>query len=84
MKRCLESRLRRRMPVDHPVMAWLVKHAAWVLTIRVRGTGGKTSYERLRGNPFGRTDDGFGAICLFRLPLNGAKADDEDGTMGVR
>jgi len=53
MKRCLEIRLRRRIPADHQVMAWMVKHASWILTIRVRGRDGKTAYERLRGKPFG-------------------------------
>ena len=84
MKRCLEIRLRRRIPADHPVMAWLVKHAAWILTIRVRGKDGKTSYERLRGKPFSKKSVGFAEMCLFRLPLKSAKADDEDGKLSVR
>ena len=82
MKRCLEIRLRRRIPADHPVMAWIVKHASWILTIRVRGRDGKTPYERLRGKPFTRKGVGFGELCLFRLPLK--KADDDDGKLGVR
>ena len=84
MKRCLEIRLRRRIPVDHSVMAWMVKHASWILTIRVRGKDGKTAYERLRGKPFSRKSVGIGEMCLFRLPLKGEKAHDEDGKMGVR
>ena len=82
MKRCLEIRLRRRIPADHPVMAWLVKHAACILAIRVRGRGGETPYERLRGKPFSRKGVGFGELCLFRLALK--KADDDDGKLGVR
>ena len=64
MKRCLEVRLRRRIPVDHPVMAWLVKHAAWVLASRVRGIDGKTSCDKLRGTPFSRK--GFSFACRWR------------------
>ena len=60
LKRCLEVRLKQRIPVDHPLMAWLVKHAAWVLTTRVRGKDGQTAYERLRGKPFARKSIGFG------------------------
>ena len=84
MKRCLEVRLRQRIPVDHPLMAWLVKHAAWVLTTRVRGKDGQTPYERLRGKPFGRKSVGFGEMCLFRLPLKGPEAHGEDGELAVR
>ena len=76
--------MQRRIPVDHPVMAWLVKHAAWLLTIRVRGRDGRTAYERPRGKPFSKKGVGFGEICLFRLPLKGERADDEDGKMSVR
>ena len=42
---CLQSRLQCRIPADHPLMAWLVQHAAWTLTIRSRGKDGRTAYE---------------------------------------
>ena len=50
---CFEARLGHRIPIKHPLMAWLVKHAAALITIRVRGHDGQTPYSRLRGRQFG-------------------------------
>ena len=69
-KSCLESRLCRRIPCDHPVMAWLVKHVGWLLTVRSRGQDGRTLYERLRGKPFNKRMVGFGETCLAKLSKN--------------
>ena len=64
---CLESRVQRRIPRDHPIMAWLVKHVAWLITVRSRSRDGRTAYERLRGKPFSRRMVGFGELCLAKL-----------------
>ena len=45
-KDCLEARIQRRIPTDHPVMAWLTRHESWLLTIKARGSDGRTAYER--------------------------------------
>lgn len=84
VKYCLEVRFKRRIPAEHPVMAWLVKHVAWLLTVRSRGTDGKTAYERIRGRGFGRKMVGFGETCLFKLPVKGPEAHDEDGKLKAR
>ena len=34
---CLEDRLGKKFPLNHPVMAWMVMHAASIMTIRHRG-----------------------------------------------
>ena len=41
---CLESRVGARIPLSHPLMAWLVEHVAWLVVVRQRGTDGRTSY----------------------------------------
>ena len=53
LKMGLERRLKRRIPPNHPILTWLVRHAADLLTYRVRGEDGKTPYQRVRGATFG-------------------------------
>ena len=49
---CFEKRLGKRIPPRHPVMAWMVPHAASIIRYRVRGPDGKTPYERVRMRPW--------------------------------
>ena len=49
LKMSLESRVKGRLPNDHPAMAWLVEHAAYVLNRCQLGTDGRTAYGRLHG-----------------------------------
>ena len=37
------------MPVTHPLIAWLVEHAAFVRLIGAIGRDGKSAYNRIRG-----------------------------------
>lgn len=83
LKFCLESRIQKRIPCGHSVMAWLVRHTAWLLSVRTRGDDGKTAYERLRGKPFSRRMVGFGEVCLAKLPTKGP-SHDEDGKLRPR
>ena len=43
MKSCLERKLRKKIPEEHPLMSWLVEHTAWLLTVKLRGADGKTA-----------------------------------------
>ena len=52
MQSCLEARIGYRIPMAHPIMAWMIPHAALLMTNRVRGHDGKTAYSRVRGRPF--------------------------------
>ena len=45
----VERQINARIPLGHPVMTWLVRHAAFVRTLRVVGADGKTAYQRLKG-----------------------------------
>ena len=47
----LQARIQGEIPVDHPVMLWLVEHAAELLTKHLVGHDGKTAYARLFGKP---------------------------------
>ena len=67
LKLCLERRLLHSIPADHAIMAWLVQHTAWLLTVQSRGQDGFTAYERLRGKPWSRRMACFGETCLAKL-----------------
>ena len=73
---CLEDRVGARIPVTHPVMSWLVRHAAQLRTLRVRGRDGQTAYQRARGTESSVKLIGFGEFCRYKLrsqekPKNG-------------
>jgi hypothetical protein len=44
-----ENDIKSHIPVGHPVISWLVRHAAMVRTMRVVGADGKTGWQRARG-----------------------------------
>jgi len=71
LKFCLEARLGVKIPMAHPILAWLIRHAAWLISTRARRSDGKTAHERLRGRPFARRLLCFGEICLGKLPPKG-------------
>ena len=52
MRSGLERELGFRVPARHPLIAWLVRHAANTLTWVVKGQAGTTAYNRVRGKPF--------------------------------
>ena len=43
LKLCLEHRIDQYIPVDHPIMAWLLEHVCTLLTATVRGEDGITA-----------------------------------------
>ena len=59
LKHALELRLKHRLPMDHPVTAWLVEHTAWVLNKYHLGNDGRTAYGRLHGR------EGHERVCEF-------------------
>ena len=75
VKLCLESRVRQRIPNQHPLLSWLVEHAAWMLTTLSLGPDGFTSYQRVRGRDFGKRLVGFGERVLYMLPKKGPEHD---------
>ena len=45
----LDRFLEKHVPVNHPLIAWLVEHAAFVRLTGVIGQDGKTAYHEIRG-----------------------------------
>ena len=83
LKSCLERRIGAAIPVDHPVLAWLLGHCCLIINAVVRGEDGLTSWARARGRPFHQRLIGFAETCLFKLPLKGPDHN-EDGNMAPR
>ena len=83
VKLCLEARIERRIPDDHPLVTWMVEHAAWLSTVCKKGEDGKTAFQRARGRPFGKRTVEFGEKILFKLPDRGPRHD-ERGALEAR
>ena len=52
MKSCLENTLGYRVPVQHPLVAWMARHAANLVTWCAKGHDGQTAYQRVRAREF--------------------------------
>ena len=52
----------------HPVLAWLVNHAGFLLARFQLSADGLTAYERLKGKPFRRKLYSFGE-CIHYMPI---------------
>ena len=79
MRSCLESDLGFRIPVQHPLIAWLVRHAAATVTWSAKGHDGMTAYQRVRSKPFSTRLLGFGELCRFKNRSQEPMANIADG-----
>ena len=48
----LEQRMLIKIPIDHPVLPWLVKHTGFVLQRCLIGHDGMSSYQRIHHKPY--------------------------------
>ena len=66
-------------------MPWVVDHVCLLLNVVVRGSGGLTSWHRVRGRPFSQQLVGFGEGILHRYPSKGPKhlPDGNIGALGA-
>ena len=62
----LERMIQARIPLDHPIIAWLVLYSARVRTLRSRGADGKTAHERARGSAASIRLISFGETCRYK------------------
>ncbi len=68
LKLALEKRLNAKIPVSHPIVAWLVPHAADMLSKLEVKANGRTAYEMYKGRAYTGELAEFGQKVLFRLP----------------
>ena len=66
-KLALESRLGQGLPIEHPVVAWLIEHAADILNKTQVGRDGRTPYERLKGRKYAGVFLEFGAQVMLKV-----------------
>ena len=71
VKICLAKTISKKIPTSHPLLTWLVEHAAWLLNTRVMGTDGLTSYHRTNGKSYAKRSIGFGEYVTHMLPTKG-------------
>ena len=83
IKLCLEERIGQKIPPTHPLVAWLVEHAALLLNAMQVGEDGNTAWARLRGRDFGQKLLGFCEAVMYKQPPTGPQHD-VDGNMGAR
>ena len=79
---CLEQRIDRFIPVDHPVVQWMLEHVCLLLNAIVKGSDGLTAWTRVRGRPFSQQLLGFGEAVLYRYPGKGPRHQ-PDGNTGA-
>ena len=48
----IEHRLGRELPMEHPVLPWMVRHAGATISRYQKGPDGMTAYRRIRGRDF--------------------------------
>ena len=62
----LEKKLGHHVPCKHPLVTWLVEHVADIATKYLRGSDGRTAYERLFGKQIHEEGLEFGERVLWR------------------
>ena len=67
LKIAVERRWKAEIPVDHPVLAWAVEYASFLLNRFEVGHDGKTAYERLKGKRATTLAIEFGEKVLWKM-----------------
>ena len=62
----LESNMGQKLNVDHHMLAWVARHAAFLITRFRIGEDGKTAYQRALGREWRRPTIVFGEQILFK------------------
>ena len=81
----LENDIKARVPVSHPIISWLVRHAAMVRTMHVVGEDGKTAWQRVRGTTCKLNLVHFGEVANYkcRATEGGIGQSDDRWSTGV-
>ena len=64
----LSRNLNSRLGLDHPIISWMVEHAAYLISHYQVGRDGRTPYERLKGKKTSRELCEFGESIRY-MPL---------------
>lgn len=63
----LERRANFKVPINHPLMEWLVEHSADMLNKCSHGSDGRSPYQRIKGRAFHGELAPFGSAIMFRV-----------------
>ena len=68
LRAALEERVQERVDLDNPVVPWMVRHAAYLITrCRIRPNG-RTSFQVMKGRRSNTKMAEFGEIVHFKIP----------------
>ena len=62
----LEREIEARMPLDHPIIPWILSHGPMLRTFLLRGDDGKMAHQRVRGCTGPRRLLAFGELCRYK------------------
>ena len=79
----LEGRLEGKVSVFHPVVTWLVEHAADTINKFAVAPDGRTAYERVKGKRYKGEMIEFGRKVMYKIPCKPEGGADA-GEMGAR
>ena len=83
LKSALEARIDTRVPSTHPVLRWLVEHAASLINrFKVHGDG-QTSYQKLHGKRSSEKVVEVGEQVFFSVPRDGGPSFAAVGDLGL-
>ena len=69
MRLGLQSRYKSKINMVHPVLAWLMKHGAFLRSACMVGDDGRTPYERRTGKTFLRPLPETGEYIWYQKPM---------------
>ena len=68
LRAALEEKVQQKIRLDHPIVPWMVRHSAALITrCRVRPNG-RTPLEMMKGHKTHSKITEFGEIILFKIP----------------
>ena len=70
-KIALEQEINLKVPLQSPLLAWLVEYAAFIVNIRIKGEDGLTAHQRVRKCAFVKRLVPFAERVLVHLPIKG-------------
>ena len=66
----MEHNYMHRIPINHQVVPWLVRHSGFCLSRFLIGHDGQSPYQRIRGRPFKSEILEFGEAVHYKKPKN--------------
>ena len=69
----LESKVDAKITLDHPIVPWMVRHAAHIINVSRVREDGRTAYQLMKGRKCAAKLVPFGETVLFKVPKTSAR-----------